>query len=149
MSFGNRMTNVRLTSSVKVVLCGFVLTLLWTSAALSVAYGAMQIGTKVYPGTHFLVQDSAPSAISTSSDIDTTWRHTKHGWQDSNRWPVDTYVPRKTIELLHPFTWAAIVLISVVGTTIWATSEWEIARLFGEAADADCETGSDAESELQ
>lgn len=69
--------------------------------------------------------------LSTSPDIDSTWRHTKYGWQDSVGWPsADPYLPIKTVELLHPLVWAGIVLITVMATMIWASSEWEIARLF-------------------
>jgi hypothetical protein len=69
--------------------------------------------------------------LATSSDIDSTWRHTKFGWQDSAFWrPADSFRPVKTIELLHPFVWAGIVLIAVIATMIWASSEWEISRLF-------------------
>jgi len=100
--------------------------MLWACTGFSLAMGSMQ---------NQQIQKNAPTSISTSKEIDTTWRHTKLGWQDSRRWPVNTYVPRKTVELLHPFTWAAIVLISVVATTIWASDEWEIARLFGEESE--------------
>ena len=124
-----------MTNKVRFVSSGFALTSFWTWAAFSVAFGSMQVGTGMYQGTQFLAQDLKPSAFTTSAEIDTTWRHTKHGWQDSARWPVETFVSRKTIELLHPFTWAAIVLISVVATTIWASSEWEIARLFTDDAE--------------
>lgn len=71
------------------------------------------------------------SWTATSADIDSTWRHTKHGWQDSATWhAADSYVPVKTIEQLHPFVWAGTVLIAVIAVMIWASSEWEIARLF-------------------
>ena len=79
--------------------------------------------------------------LSTSPEIDTTWRHTKYGWQDSARWPVaDAFTPSKTVELLHPIVWAAIVLLSVVTSTIWASNEWETARLFRSDSDSNAGT---------
>jgi hypothetical protein len=69
--------------------------------------------------------------LAVSPDIDTDWRYTKFGWQNAANWVnPNTYVPRQTIQLLHPLVWAGIVLISVLATMIWASSEWELARLF-------------------
>ncbi len=66
-----------------------------------------------------------------SPEIDTNWRYTKFGWQDVSTWAnPKAYVPRQTIQLLHPLVWASIVLISVLATMIWASSESEFARLF-------------------
>ena len=66
-----------------------------------------------------------------SPDIDTSWRYTKFGWQDVSNWfRSNAFEPRQTIELLHPLVWSGIVLISVIATMIWASSEWDFARLF-------------------
>jgi hypothetical protein len=87
----------------------------WTCSAITHASGHTQ-GEASRPAT---------------TDIDSTWRHTKFGWQDSASWPVaDSYVPVKTIEQVHPFVWAGTVLLGVIATMIWASSEWEIDRLF-------------------
>jgi hypothetical protein len=68
--------------------------------------------------------------LSVSPEIDTSWRYTKFGWQNSSSWvSPKAYIPRQTVERLHPFVWAGIVLISVVATMIWASNEWDLARL--------------------
>lgn len=43
---------------------------------------------------------------------------------DPWKWSID-------FTQLHPFTWAGIVLFAVLITMIWASSDREIARLFG------------------
>ena len=87
---------------------------------------------------HGSSQRAEQNTLATSADIDTTWRHTKFGWQDSSSWPTaDSFTPPRTLELLHPFVWAGIVLITVIATMIWASSEWEFSRLFEKRDDAD------------
>ena len=67
-----------------------------------------------------------------SSEIDTPWRYTNQGWQRANEWNSNVqFEPLRTFELVHPFVWAASVLLAVISTAIWASSEWEIARLLG------------------
>ena len=63
-----------------------------------------------------------------SPDIDTDWRYTKKGWQQIGGLYQDNFAPIRTFESVHPFVWAATVMIAVVATTVWASSEWEIAR---------------------
>ncbi len=120
-SFETQMSkHVRRATSLVALVCATTLAAVWVFTTFTIASGRMQI------------DGSRPRGLATSADIDSTWRHTKFGWQDSARWPVaDSFAPVKTIELLHPFVWAGIVLFAVIGTMIWASSEWEIARLFG------------------
>jgi hypothetical protein len=111
--------NARKATSLVALICAITLVAVWVFSTISIAFGLMQ------------VDGSRPRTIATSADIDSTWRHTKYGWQDSASWPVaDSYVPVKTIEMLHPFVWTGTVLIAVIAAMIWASSEWEIARLF-------------------
>lgn len=72
------------------------------------------------------------SLAGTAIEIDTTWRHTKHGWQDSSRWVIETMPTGPLLGTIHPVVWAGLVLIAVVGMMLWASEEWEFARLFGE-----------------
>ena len=110
--------NARKATSLAALICATTLAAVWV-CSLTMASGVVQ------------VDGSNPRAIATSAEIDSTWRLTKFGWQDSARWPsADSYVPVKTIEMLHPFVWAGTVLIAVIASMIWASSEWEIARLF-------------------
>ena len=108
----------KVTSLVALISAAF-LAAVWACSTIAIVLGSVQIDSH------------RPRTLSTSADIDSTWRHTKFGWQDSASWPAaDSFVPIKTIELLHPVVWAGIVLIAVITTMIWASSEWEIARLF-------------------
>ena len=76
----------------------------------------------------------SPAGIVISPQIDTNWRYTKYGWQNTSSWVSPRgHVPRQTIQMVHPLVWAGIVLISVLTTMIWASSEWDFARLFNHA----------------
>lgn len=69
--------------------------------------------------------------VAVSPDIDTNWRYTRFGWQRVSSWVnPNSYTPRQTLELVHPFVWSGIVLISVIAAMIWSSSEWDLARLF-------------------
>lgn len=70
-----------------------------------------------------------------SEEIATTWRYTKNGWQDIGGMYRDSFVAIKSFELVHPLIWAACVLLAVIGTSIWASNEWEIARLLDQNTD--------------
>jgi hypothetical protein len=71
------------------------------------------------------------NVLSTSSEIDTDWRRTKHGWQNIKTWHAEnTPVPQKSWERIHPLTWATIVFLAVMSTVIWASNEEQVARLF-------------------
>ena len=76
-----------------------------------------------------LIQPSPPAL---SPDIDMEWRYTKDGWRHIGEMYPDRFAPVRTFESIHPFVWAATVMMAVVGTTVWASSEWEIARLWKE-----------------
>lgn len=60
---------------------------------------------------------SQPDSIDTWISLKTITA--AHAWQ----WTVD-------FTQVHPFVWAGIVLFAVLIAMIWASSEWEIARLF-------------------
>lgn len=126
--------NVRRATSLVAFICAATLAVVWFCATIPTAAGSVQ------------VDGNLTRRLATSSEIDSTWRHTRHGWQDSARWPAaDSFAPVKTIELLHPFVWAGIVLIAVIVTMIWASSEWEISRLF--ASEGNHVSGSRHDSE--
>jgi hypothetical protein len=121
--------NFRKAASLIALLCALSLGVAWGWSNVSTALGAMS-----------MQRTSRASSLATHSEIDTTWRHTKLGWQDSAAWPAaDTFAPQKKFELLHPFVWAAVVLITVIGTMIWASSEWEFNRLFENSDETDAQ----------
>lgn len=73
---------------------------------------------------------SHPTVLSVSPEIDSNWRYTKHGWQDISNWTGQRAAVRQITGSFHPFAWAATVLILVIATMIWASSEWDFERLF-------------------
>jgi len=78
-------------------------------------------------------QDESVSTLVLSSEIDTTWRHTREGWQDTSHWSSeDTFVPQPFAELIHPLVWTGLVLLAVIVLMVWASSEKEVARLMGD-----------------
>ena len=97
----------------------------------------MTIGFTILVGSvNFVDQSSAqliePNNAVLSPEIDLDWRYTKNGWQHIGELRHDKFAPLRTFESIHPFIWAATVMLAVVATTVWASSEWEIARLWKE-----------------
>lgn len=82
----------------------------------------------------FLQADTYGETRSTNA-IPTSWRLTRFGWQDSTSWFVDSFAPIKTVELIHPLVWTALVLVTVLLVMIWASEEWDLARLFSSKVD--------------
>jgi hypothetical protein len=76
------------------------------------------------------VQEKSTTSLMTSAEIDTTWRYTEAGWQDSAVWDSgDTFVPQPVFESVHPIIWAGLILISVTVVMVWASSEWEVGKI--------------------
>jgi len=114
---------VCITKFLVVVMCAASLSMAWASCSIPVLLNPFEAAT----------QTGKP--LTTSSDIDTTWRHTKFGWQDSATWTAaDSFVPQKAVELIHPLVFAITILILVIAAMVWASNEWEIERLFGQGA---------------
>ena len=98
---------------------------------------AVTIGFTILVGSvNFVDQSSAqliePNNAVLSPEIDLDWRYTKNGWQHIGELRHDKFALLRTFESIHPFIWAATVMLAVVATTVWASSEWEIARLWKE-----------------
>ena len=66
-----------------------------------------------------------------NSETVSGWRRTSQGWEDSSRWFSESDAPPQLLELVHPLVWTMLVLIAVISVMIWASEEWELARLFG------------------
>jgi len=63
--------------------------------------------------------------------IDTKWRYTRYGWQKPADWyRTPANVQLRTIDQINPLLWAMSVLLAVAGIMIWASDEWQVARLF-------------------
>lgn len=75
------------------------------------------------------------------------WRKTRFGWQDSTLWYIESAIPRSCLELVHPFIWASLILILVVGAAVWAAEEWELSRCFQPKSKLSRRSACDHESE--
>ena len=64
--------------------------------------------------------------------IDTKWRYTRYGWQKPGDWiRTSSDVAARTIDRINPILWAVNVLLAALGAMIWASEEWQVARLLG------------------
>ena len=63
-----------------------------------------------------------------NSSIDTSWRQTKFGWQNSNLWQHRT-TEAPIVSRIHPFIFTAAVLLAVLGLMIWSSNEVELESL--------------------
>ena len=72
--------------------------------------------------------DHLPSNSIENSSMDTPWRLTEFGWQNSNQWQHRaTTAPWVT--RIHPFVWTAGILLAVLGLMVWSSSEVEMDSL--------------------
>ena len=63
-----------------------------------------------------------------NSSIDTAWRHTEFGWQNSNLWQHRA-IEAPIISHIHPFIFTAAILLAVLGLMIWSSNEVELDSL--------------------
>ena len=66
------------------------------------------------------------------AEIDTNWRYTRFGWQDSSFWqrtPAD--LEPRTIDRISPVLFSIDIILAVLGAMIWASEDWQVDRLFG------------------
>ena len=104
--------------------------------ALSCAAAFSIWALAILPLTARVATQDHPNAVKESEETGTTWRYTRNGWQDIGGMYRDSFVAIKSFELVHPLIWAASVLLAVMGTSIWASNEWEIARLLDRNSDS-------------
>ena len=103
-------------------------TLSLIAATFAVTYASMMMVQLIEPNELTATQIERTNAPMLSPDIDTDWRYTKNGWQQISVLYREEFAPIRTFESVHPFIWAATVMMAVVATTLWASSEWELAR---------------------
>lgn len=58
-----------------------------------------------------------------SRKLDTSWRYTAIGWQDSSNWKSRAHFPKPIAAKVHPFIWTALIVVAAVGLLIWASDE--------------------------
>ncbi len=58
------------------------------------------------------------------------WRKTRIGWVNLTNWNRPARVEfERRIELIHPITFSALMVLLSVGTLIWASDEYQWSRL--------------------
>lgn len=61
------------------------------------------------------------------------WRKTRIGWVDSTKWNRPARIEfERRIELIHPLTFAAMLILIAAGALIWASEEYQWSRLIGQ-----------------
>ena len=118
---GNRLTTEQKQTTRK--------TLSLMAATFAVTFALMMMVQLMQPSEFASAQTGQTNVPMLSPDIDIDWRYTTKGWQQIGELHQERFAPIRTFESIHPFVWAATVMIAVVTTTVWASSEWEIARL--------------------
>lgn len=99
------------------------------STIMSIGVGVLLISQT--PVCQIVLAGPQSDTLSTKSEPGSNWRRTSQGWEDSSRWFRNSDTPQQLLETVHPVVWALLVLIAVVGVMIWASEEWDFARLFG------------------
>lgn len=64
----------------------------------------------------------------TVKSLDTSWRYTKLGWQNSAHWDRPA-IPKPMAAEIHPFVWTAMVLLAVLTLMIWSSPQKEVDSL--------------------
>lgn len=64
-----------------------------------------------------------PSSGMAAKTLDTSWRYTTMGWQDSSDWAARTQFPKPVAARVHPFVWTALIVLVAIGLLIWAADE--------------------------
>ena len=74
----------------------------------------------------------APELAQEQVELDTTWRYTRFGWQDSSYWrrPPADLGPR-IIDRISPVLFSIDIVLAVLGAMIWVSEDWQVDRLFG------------------
>ena len=68
----------------------------------------------------------------TSSQLESKWRYTRYGWQDPADWlRTPSHVQERFVDRLDPVLLSIDIFLAVLGATIWASEEWQVARLLG------------------
>jgi hypothetical protein len=95
---------------------------------LTINFNACQF-EDLFSGT--VASGSEPALESVSSQNGTTmWRYTNEGWQDISAIMPREPAPENPLRRIHPMIWASSILLASISMTIWASSEWEVSRLF-------------------
>ena len=68
--------------------------------------------------------------VSLAPEIDTEWRRTKDGWENTLKWnPGISYRPNLVFESLHPFVFTGLLLFASLIVLIIGSGERDVTRL--------------------
>jgi hypothetical protein len=58
-----------------------------------------------------------------SQKLDTPWRYTSMGWQDSTNWTPRAQFTKPAAANVHPIVWTALISLAALGVLIWTSKE--------------------------
>lgn len=69
-------------------------------------------------------------------ELDSSWRYTRYGWQDSSEWiRTPAEISPRGIDQINPVLISLDILLAAAAAMIWASDECQVARLFGRQND--------------
>ncbi len=55
--------------------------------------------------------------------LDTPWRYTSVGWQDSTHWAGRVKFPKPMAANIHPLVWTAMIMLAAIGLLVLGSNE--------------------------
>ena len=108
-------------TAMPLLLFGCLITLLTVSALAS--FNSM---------SHDFRVAAMPPAAQQQTELDTHWRYTRFGWQDSSFWQrTPAELGPRTIDRISPVLFSIDIILAALGTMIWLSDDWQVDRLFG------------------
>lgn len=119
-------------SSIRFCRAALLLAILALPIKVTTVVGRAQV--KAVPQASYVQLHGSTDLVSYSDSP--SWRFTKRGWTDMSK--LDRPEPirlERRIELVHPLIFAACVILVAFGLLIWASEEWQWARVLGQEND--------------
>ena len=82
--------------------------------------------------SHYFHLDAQQPGGKKQPELDTHWRYTRFGWQDSSSWqrtPAD--LGPRVVDRISPILFSIDIILAALGAMIWASDDWQVDRLFG------------------
>ena len=95
---------------------------------LTINFSAFQF-EDILSGTAAFGSETAPQ-VAVDQPGTTMWRYTNEGWQDISALMPREPAPENPLRRIHPLVWASSILLGTISMTVWASSEWDVSRLF-------------------
>ena len=88
---------------------------------ISVAFGLCMTVFLIQLNDDRLGQKEGAAGI--AKKLDTPWRYTSMGWQDSTNWTPRTHFVKPAAAQVHPIVWAALIALAALGLMVWSSKE--------------------------